>query len=93
MRSTQSTVESYLAKLPADRRQTISTILELIRRNLPAGVSETMDSGMISQVIPAEKSPKTCNGQPMMLIGVSSKKQNCSLHLMSFYMKRKAAPK
>ena len=38
----QKTVNEYLAELPADRREVIATLRELIVANLPAGYSEAM---------------------------------------------------
>jgi hypothetical protein len=86
MRSNAETVVAYLAELTDDRRATVSAVRAVIVKNLPAGLIETMGYGMINYVVPAEKSPKSCNGQPMMLIGLSSGKQYCSLHLMCLYM-------
>jgi hypothetical protein len=86
MRSKATTVAAYLQELPPDRRATIRTVRDVILKNLPDGLVETIGWGMISYVIPAEKSPKTYNGQPMMLAALASEKNYCSLHLMSLYM-------
>ena len=37
-----STVESYLAKLPAERREVISAVRDVVRKNLPKGFEEHM---------------------------------------------------
>lgn len=88
MPSKAATVDAYLDELSPERRDTISAVRDIVRKNLPAGLIETIGYGMISYAIAADKAPKSCNGQPMMLIGLSSGKQYCSLHLMCLYMNK-----
>jgi hypothetical protein len=90
MRSDATTVVDYLAELPEDRRETISTVRDTILKNLPAALTETIACGMIGYVVNTDHSPKNCNGEPMILIGLSSGKAQCSLHLMALYMNPKA---
>ncbi len=42
MRSEAATVEEYLAELPADRRESLSQVREVILRHLPKGYDEVM---------------------------------------------------
>jgi hypothetical protein len=86
LRSDAETVAHYLGELSKDRRQTLSAVRNVIVKNLPNGLIETIGYGMINYVMPSEKTPRACTGQPMMLIGLSSGKQYCSLHLMCLYM-------
>ena len=48
MRSEAKTVEDYIASLPDERRQAISSIRDTILSNLPDGYEEKMNWGMIS---------------------------------------------
>jgi len=88
MPSKAATVDASLDELSDDRRETIASVRDVVRKNLPAGLIETIGYGMITYAVPAENSPKSCNGEPMMLIGLSSGKQYCSLHLMCLYMNK-----
>lgn len=81
-----TSVAEYLDELSPERRETISAVRDMVRKNMSAGLIETIGYGMVTYAIPAEQSPKSCKGQPMMLIGLSSGKQYCSLHLMCLYM-------
>ena len=41
-----STVESYLARFPAERREVISAVRDVVRKNLPKGFEEHMGYGL-----------------------------------------------
>ncbi|MDQ5975002.1 MAG: hypothetical protein QG661_2211, partial [Actinomycetota bacterium] len=64
MRSDAATVDDYLAGLPDERREAISAVRAVVRDNLPAGLVETMNWGMITYEIPLSIVPDTYNGQP-----------------------------
>jgi hypothetical protein len=83
--SAARTVDAYLDSLPSDRREIISTVRDVIVRNLPEGYSETMDYGMIGYGVPLERFPATYNGHPLCYAGLASQKNHCSLYLMSAY--------
>jgi hypothetical protein len=83
--STALTVEEYLDSLPADRREIISTVRDVIVRNLPEGYREIMDYGMIGYGIPLERFPATYNGHSLCYAALASQKNHCSLYLMSAY--------
>ena len=74
-------VQSYLAGLPADRRAIIERVRTLVRKNLPKGIEETFDWGMISWVVPLAIEPNTHNGKPLLYAALASQKQNCTLYL------------
>ena len=83
--SAAKTVNEYLAELPADRREVIATLRELIVANLPAGYSEAMQYGMIGYAIPLSRHPNTYNGQPLAVAALAAQKGYTSLYLMSVY--------
>ncbi|MEN8041514.1 MAG: DUF1801 domain-containing protein [Actinomycetota bacterium] len=85
MKSGATTVEQYLAELPDDRRDAIETVRGVVLANLPEGIVEEMNWGMISYGVPLETYPDTYNGQPLMFAALASQKNYMSLYLMSVY--------
>lgn len=85
MQSAAATVEEYLAELPDDRRAVMSTVLNVLRDNMPAGYVETMAWGMISFEIPLETCPTTYNKQPLVYCALAAQKNGYSLYLMGCY--------
>jgi hypothetical protein len=76
-------VKSYLAGLPADRRATLLKIRALVKKNLPKGIEEMFDYGMITWVVPLSIQPETHNGKPLMFAALASQKNNCTIYLTS----------
>jgi hypothetical protein len=83
--SDATTPEEYIASLPPDRREAVSAVRDVIRRNLPAGYEEGMQSGMIAWYVPLERFPDTYNRQPLGLAALASQKNYISLYLNSVY--------
>lgn len=84
--SKAATVDDYLSELPEDRREAITKLRKLVKKNLPKGYSERLAyGGMITYEIPLEKYPDTYNGQPLCYLGIASQKNHMSLYLMSAY--------
>jgi hypothetical protein len=83
--SKASTVEEYLESLPAERREVVSAVRDLVRRNLPAGYEEAMAYGMIGYGIPLDRYPGTYNGQPLSYVALAAQKNYYSLYLMGVY--------
>ena len=83
--SKAKTVDEYLAELPADRREAIAALRQVILDHLPEGYEETMQYGMIGYVIPLERYPKTYNRQPLAYVSLASQKNYMSLYLMGVY--------
>jgi len=83
--STTTIPTDYLASLPQDRREVISTIRDLILENLPEGYQETINWGMLSYEVPLETYPDTYNHKPLNYIGLAAQKNYNSLYLMSVY--------
>ncbi|HEX4935029.1 MAG TPA: DUF1801 domain-containing protein [Gemmatimonadaceae bacterium] len=80
--STASTVEQYLEELPPERREIVSKVRALVRRNLPKGYDEAMGFGMICYGIPLSRYPKTYNGQPLGYVALAAQKNHYALYLM-----------
>ena len=86
MRSDAETVEDYLSGLPADRREAIEAVREVIRANLPDGLEETMNWGMIAYEVPLERYPDTYNKKPLMYAALASQKNHMAVYLTGIYM-------
>jgi uncharacterized protein YdhG (YjbR/CyaY superfamily) len=88
MQSKAATVEQYLSELPPDRREAISAIRDVIRKNLPKGYAEGMGYGMIGYVVPHSVYPPGyhCNPkQPLPFASLASQKNHMALYLMCMY--------
>lgn len=85
MRSKATTVDEYLAELPAERRHAIETVRETMLANLPEGYRESMSWGMISYEVPLDVKPDTYNGQPLMYAALASQKSYMSVYLSAIY--------
>ncbi len=85
MKSDAATVKEYLASLPEDRRKAISAVRAVIRKNLPAGIVEGMNWGMISYEVPMSVVSDTYNGQPLMFAALASQKNYMAVYLMAIY--------
>lgn len=83
--SKAATVEEYLQELPEDRREVVSTVRNVILRNLPEGYTETMAWGMITYGIPLERYPTTYNGQPLGYAALAAQKNSYSIYLLGAY--------
>jgi hypothetical protein len=85
MQSDAQTVEAYLAELPDDRREAIAAVRKVILANLPDGIVESMNWGMISYEVPLSTYPDTYNGQPLAFAGLASQKQHMAVYLSAIY--------
>lgn len=88
MQSKATTVEEYLKQLPEDRRAAISKVRSVIRKNLPKGVAEGMQYGMIGYFIPHKLYPPGyhCDPkQPLPFAALASQKNYMSIYLCSIY--------
>ena len=90
MRSEATTVEGYLAELPADRREAIEAVREVILENLPDGYVETMNWGMIAYEVPLEVYPDTYNRQPLAFAALASQKNHMAVYLTGIYISDEA---
>ena len=88
MQSKAATVEEYLKELPEDRRAAISKVRQVIRKNLPKGITEGMQYGMIGYSVPHKIYPAGyhCDPkQPLPFAGLASQKNHMSFYLCSIY--------
>jgi uncharacterized protein YdhG (YjbR/CyaY superfamily) len=88
MQSKAATVEEYLKELPEDRRAALSKVRQVIRKNLPKGITEGMHYGMIGYGVPHKIYPAGyhCDPkQPLPFAGLASQKNYMSFYLCSVY--------
>ena len=86
MRSNAKTVDAYLQELPEERRESIDRVRDVILRNLPAGMEEAMNWGMITYQVPLSVCPDTYNKQPLVYAALASQKNHMAVYLTSIYM-------
>ena len=80
-----TSVDAYLASLPADRRREIDRVRQVVKQNLPAGYEEGVGFGMICYSVPLSAYRDTYNKQPLMYAALASQKNYLSLYLMPVY--------
>ena len=85
MHSDATTVDEYLASLPPERREAMEQVRSVILANLPTGIVETMNWGMIAYEVPLATYPDTYNGQPLAYAALASQKNYMSVYLMAIY--------
>ncbi len=83
--SKAKTVADYLGELPDDRREALTEVRRAILDNLPEGVVEAMNWGMISYEVPLETFPDTYNGKPLMYAALASQKNHMAVYLTTVY--------
>lgn len=89
MQSKAETVAQYLAELPDDRRDAITSIRSTILTNLPKGYDENMRWGMITYEVPLSIKDETYNGQPLMYAALASQKNHIGIYLSAVYVNTK----
>ena len=88
MQSKATTVAQYLAELPPDRREALTTLRSVILKNLDKGYEERMGYGMPGYCVPHSIFPAGyhCNPKdPLPFAGFASQKQHISLYIMFLY--------
>lgn len=75
----------YLASLDPETRATVAAVRRVIKKNLPKGLVESVQYGMLAYVVPLKTYPKTYNGQPLAAVALAAQKHHCSLYLMGVY--------
>jgi hypothetical protein len=84
-----TTVQEYLASLPADRRADLEALRKLIRKNLDKSYEECLLYGIISYVVPHRVWPLGyhCDPtKPIMMAAIANRTNNFTVYLMSVYM-------
>ena len=88
MQSRAATVAQYLKELPADRREAIEAVRQVILTNLNKGYEERMSYGMIGYAVPHSIYPAGyhCDPeQPLPFAGLASQKNYMSVYLCTCY--------
>jgi hypothetical protein len=78
-------VAEFIESLPADRRDEVAHVRDVILAALPPGYEEVVTKGMLVYQVPRERYPDTYNGQPLWYAALASEKSYLSLHLMPVY--------
>jgi len=88
MQSAAATVAEYLAELTDDRRAFVEAVRAAVNANLPDGLEEGMQYGMIGWYVPLAEYPAgyhTKKGEPLPYAALASQANYVSLYLMSMY--------
>jgi Domain of unknown function (DU1801) len=85
LKSSATTVQTYLKELPEDRRAVVEAVRAMVLHNLPEGYRESFNWGMITYEIPLERYPDTYNGQPLGYIALAAQKSHYALYLNCVY--------
>lgn len=84
-----TTVAGYLSELPTERRAAVAKVRGIIRKWLPKGYRESVNSGMICYAVPLSAYPDTYNGRPLCYVALAAQKSHLALYLMPVYMNPK----
>ena len=79
------TVSQWLASVPAERKDAINAVRDVVNEHLPQGYEETVDWGMLAWVVPLATLPTTHNGHPLMLAALGAHTKLMTLYLMTVY--------
>lgn len=88
MQSTASTPDEYFTTLPEDRRDAMSQLRKVIKKNLPKGFQEVMNYGMPGYVVPHKIYPAGyhCDPKlPLPFLGLASQKNSINFYHMGIY--------
>ena len=88
MQSKATTVEQYLAEVPAGRQKAMMKLRKVIKKNLPKGFKEGMGYGNMGYVVPHSKYPAGyhCDPkQPLPFMGFASQKNFIAVYHMGVY--------
>lgn len=88
MQSKATSPAQYLEELPDDRRKAISKLRAVIKKNLPKGLEEGMQYGMIGYYVPHKLYPAGyhCDAkQPLPFASIASQKNHMALYTMTVY--------
>lgn len=88
MQSKATTVDQYIAEIPAERQKAMQELRKVIKKNLSKGFQESMNYGMIGYVVPHSKYPNGyhCNPKdPLPFMNVASQKNSINIYHMGVY--------
>jgi uncharacterized protein YdhG (YjbR/CyaY superfamily) len=85
MTSTASSVQAYVDELPAERKEPLRRLRDVIVKNLPEGFSEGMAYGMPGYAVPHSRYPAGYHAdpkQPLPFVSIASQKNFIALYHM-----------
>lgn len=88
MSTKATTIDQYISELPEERKEVVSNLVELIRKNIPEGFGEGISYGMPSWFVPHSIYPKGyhCDPkQPVPFMSIASQKNHISFYHMALY--------
>lgn len=91
MKYQASSPDDYVNQLPDDRKEVVSKLRTIIKKNLPKGFQETLSYGMIGYVVPHETYPDGyhCDPKlPLPFMNVASQKNFIALYHSGIYAKK-----
>ena len=91
MQSKAATPQEYIDSLPPERKQAMTELRKVIRKNIPKGFSEIMNYGMICYVVPHSLYPKGyhCDAkQPLPFLGIAYQKHFIAIYHMGIYAEK-----
>lgn len=91
MQSKVTSPKQYLDELPKDRKEAVNKLRQQILDNLPNGMEEAMNYGMLGYVIPHTVYPDGyhCDSkQPLPFMNLASQKNFIAVYSMVLYAKK-----
>jgi len=91
MQSKATSPNQYLEELPEDRKEPVSKLRQQILDNLPKGIEETMNYGMLGYVVPHSVYPDGyhCDPKsPLPFMSLASQKNFVAVYSMLLYSKK-----
>ena len=91
MQSKATTPQQYLDELPEERKAPINKLRQQILNNMPKGMEEQMNYGMLGYVIPHSVYPDGyhCDtSQPLPFMNIASQKNFIGVYSMVLYSKK-----
>lgn len=91
MQSKATSPQQYLDELPEDRKEPIQKLRQQILDNLPKGIEEAMNYGMLGYVIPHSIYPNGyhCDPKlPLPFMNLASQKNFVAVYSMALYSKK-----
>jgi len=88
MTSGAKTPAEYIKELPADRKEAIAKLRDVVLKNLPDGFKEQMGYGMLGYVVPHKVYPPGyhCDPKlPLPFAGIASQKNFIAFYHMGIY--------
>lgn len=85
MQSNAKTVEEYMDEIPAERKEQLNPVRDVILKNLPDGFEECMNWGMITYEVPLSYYPYTYNKKPLLYAALASQKNHMAVYLSGIY--------